>query len=82
METALLLRAFLSLIFVVGVIFGSFAVYKKFFMDKNLLTKGKPKRLKVIEHLYIDRNRKIVIIEKDQKEIAILLGQNSETILK
>lgn len=82
MEAELFFRALLSLLFVVGIIFGAFAVYKKFFLEKNLLAKGKPKRLKILENLYLDRNRKIVIIEKDGKEITILLGTNSETIIK
>jgi len=82
MDGELLLRAVLSLIFVVGIIFGSFAIYKRYFMDKNLLAKGRAKRMKVLEYLYLDRNRKLVIVEKDGVEMTILLGQNSELVIK
>ena len=81
MEISILIRAVLSLVFVVGLMLGCLALYKKFFLGKSPVT-GKAKRMQVLEYLYLDRQRRMVIIKKDDEEITILLGQNTETVIK
>ena len=81
MEIESIIRAVLSLVFVAGLIFGCAAIYKRFFMGKSSVVK-KDRRMEVVEYLYLDRTRRIVIVKKDGEELTILLGQNGETVLK
>ncbi len=81
MEAEIYVRALLSLAFVIGLIFGCLAVYKKFFMGRSSVT-GKEKRMQVIENLYLDRQRRLVIVKKDDEEITILISPTGDTVVK
>ena len=80
METENLLRMFLSLAFVVGLIGLSAHLLKKF-AESEHLSKLSFRRLKIEEQLYLDSRRKIVLVSKDGEEYMVLLGSNSEQIL-
>lgn len=81
MEIEVIIRAIVSLVFVIGLMLGVLAVYKRFFLEKNVIS-GREKRMQVLEYLYLDRHRKLVIVKKDEEEITILIGAESEQIIK
>lgn len=81
METDIYIRAVLSLAFVVGLIFGCLAIYKKFFMGKNSFG-SKEKRMHLVETLYLDRQNRVVIIKKDDEEITILISPQGSSVIK
>jgi flagellar biogenesis protein FliO len=80
MEIESILRMFLSLAFVVGLIGLSAHLLKKLTESKHL-SKLSFRRLKIEEQLYLDSRRKIVLVSKDGEEYMVLLGSNSEQIL-
>jgi flagellar biogenesis protein FliO len=82
MDTETIIRAVLSLALVVGLIGMAAILYKKYFLDKNLMNKGTPKKLKIEEVLYLDSKRKLVLISNEGKETLLLLSPNAETIIK
>lgn len=81
METANYIQAFAALVFVIALIGLSAVVYRRFVLDKNFLKGGKPRRLQIEEQIYLDAKRKLVIVKKDETEILILLGANSESVI-
>lgn len=82
METEYLIRAILSLIFVVALIGIVAVVFQKFAIEKKFMSKGTNKKLRVLEYQMIDSKRRIAIVEYGNKEVLVLLGVNGETIIK
>ena len=81
MEVDIYVRAVLSLVFVVGLILGCLALYKKFFMGK-ISVNGREKRMQLVENLYLDRQNRIVIVKKDDAELTILISPQGSQIIK
>ncbi len=81
MESEYIIKAFFALILVAGLIGIAAIMFQKFALEKNLLRKGQPKRLRTEEFLYLDAKRKLVLVKKDDEETLILLSHNSETII-
>jgi flagellar protein FliO/FliZ len=74
-ESFIYLKTILALIFVIGLIFLFAAVVKKTGLDKKLSGNlGGAKRLSVVETMYLDPKRRIVIVKCDNKEHVLLLG--------
>lgn len=69
------LRAVIALAFVIGLIFLCAAAVKKTGLDKKLTGNiGGTKRLTVVETMYLDPKRRVVIVKCDDKEHVLLLG--------
>jgi flagellar biogenesis protein FliO len=81
METELLLKAFFSLVLVIGLIGLLALLYKRYGIERNLMNKGKPKKLKIEEFIYLDSRRKLVLVKKDEHELLILLSPTGEIII-
>lgn len=77
------LRAMLALAFVVGLIFLFAAVVRKTGLDKKLSgnTTGN-KRLSIVETMYLDPKRRLVIVKCDSKEHILLLGISNDLLIE
>lgn len=81
METEYLIRAVLSLIFVVALIGIVAVIFQKFAIEKRFTNKDSSKKLRIIEYQMIDSKRRLAVVGFGKKEIVILLGPNGETVI-
>ncbi len=85
MEFSQILGAFLALTFVLGLMFITLWLIKLCqqkginYRINSCLKKGK--RIKIIENHRIDIKNSVVLLECDNQEFLILLGNNSNTVL-
>jgi flagellar protein FliO/FliZ len=82
-DTFTYLRAVLALAFVIGLIFLLATVVKRTGLDKKLAgnTTG-TKRLSIIETMYLDPKRRLVIVKCDSKEHVLLLGMSNDLLIE
>ena len=86
MEWHQILHALLSLIFVIGLLFLSFWIFK-FCEQKGLKSKfikglKAGQRIDVLEKKSIDSRNQIALIRVDKKEYLILLGSSGNLLLQ
>ena len=74
-------RIIAALVFVLALMGGLMFVLRKMgYATQN--TPGKKRRLKLVEVMHIDSRRKVAIIQRDEKQHLVLLGQNGETVIE
>lgn len=82
----LFLKAFLSLLFVIGLLFLTLWALKSLQNNdcKHKIFKklAKPRRINLIEYRRIDAKNSVAIIKVDEVEQTILLGVNQNMVLK
>ena len=79
MDYGTYLQFFLTLIFIIGLIFAAAFLAKKLGFSHSPTLKGNRKRrLQVIELRSIDTRRKIVLIKCDDKEHLLLVGGSQD----
>ncbi len=84
MELPEYFRFVLALAFVLGLI-GLLALVAKRYgpgMAGSVMTKGRKKRLKIVEVMMLDGKRRAVIFRRDDVEHLVILGPNSETVVE
>lgn len=82
MEAVDFSRFFLSLAFVVALIWGLSALLKRFGLDKRLRgATGQAGRLQVVDVLYMDPKRKLVLARVDQQEYLLMVTGDAVTLL-
>ncbi|MCK5545761.1 MAG: FliO/MopB family protein [Rhodospirillaceae bacterium] len=84
MELSEYFRFVLALAFVLGLI-GLLALVAKRYgpgMARTAMTKGRKKRLNIVEVMAIDGKRRAVIFRRDDVEHLVILGTNSETVIE
>lgn len=82
MELAEYGRFFLSLAFIIGLIFVCAWVAKKLGLDKKLRgVTAATGRLQVADTLYLDPKRKLVLVRADAREYVILLHGDRATVV-
>ena len=82
-ESLVYLRAILALLFVIGLIFICAAVIKKTGLDKRLSGNiSGARRLSIVETMYLDPKRRVVIVKCDTKEHVLLLGGTSDLLIE
>ncbi len=75
-------RFALSLGFVILLIWGIAAAMKKFGLDKRLRgVSGQVGRLKVVDVLYMDTKRKLMLVRADAQEYLLLVSGDSVTVV-
>ena len=85
MDTALYLRAMLSLVFVLGLLLTLSWVVRRFNLTAGGLplgTRSKIRRMNVVEILPLDARRRLVLVRRDDTEHLILLGHAGETVIE
>lgn len=75
------LRAFLALLLVVGLIFLLKVLVIKTGFDKRITGNRAGGRLSVVETLYLDPRRRLVIVRDGDKEHVLLLGASGDKVL-
>jgi flagellar protein FliO/FliZ len=82
MEAVDFTRIFLSLAFVVGLIWFASWGLKKSGIDKRLRgVTGSGGRLQVSDAIYIDPKRKLVLVRADTREYLLLLSGETTTVI-
>jgi flagellar protein FliO/FliZ len=82
MDSNLILRAVLALLFVSSLIILIALLVKKLGLSSAVFRQAGTKRLAIVEVMVLDPKRRLVIVRRDQVEHVILLGLSSETILE
>ena len=78
-----LVRVFAALAFIVALMGGLAWVMKKLGLsDVANAPSPKKKRLKIIEALPLDSRRRLVLVQRDEKQHLVILGPNSETVVE
>ncbi|WP_417430089.1 FliO/MopB family protein [Kiloniella sp.] len=73
---------FLSLIFIIGLIFAFSIIAKKLGLGHGpAITGNKQKRIQITEVKPLDAKRKIVLIQCDNKEHLVLVGGTNDLLL-
>ncbi len=75
------LKFLLAMIFVL-ILMGGLALILKMVGGGRHIPMAKNKRLKIVEILPLDHKRRAVLIQRDDKQHLVLLGQNSESVVE
>lgn len=82
METVEYTRFFLSLAFVMALIWACAWLAKRFGLDKKMRgVTAATGRLGVVDTLYLDPKRKLVLVRADAREYVILLSGENVTVI-
>lgn len=81
MESNQYIQLALALIVVLGLMWLFSLVLKKINNAQSGMT-GKSNRLKIVEQRMIDTKHKVAIVRCDDKDHLVILGQNSNTVIK
>lgn len=81
-EPTQFLKLIAALVFVVALMGGLSIVIRKLGLAENVGIKQGQKRLKIKESLALDARRRAVLIQCDDEEHLVLLGPNSDTIIR
>ena len=77
-------RFVVALIFVLGLLYGCLWLVQR--LGPKLTTMrmrtSKTQRLKIIESLFIDPRRRLLLIERDDQQHLILLNQNQDIVIE
>lgn len=81
-ELPQILRVLSAMLFVLALMGGLYAVMRR--LNLNGLSPGNAaaKRLKVLESLPLDARRRLVLIQRDDKQHLVILGPNGETVVE
>lgn len=82
METVDFTKFFLSLAFVVGLVWFCAFMLRKSGLDKKLRgATGGHGRLQVVDVLYIDPKRKLMMVRADSREYLLLIAGDNATVI-
>ena len=73
---------FLLALVLVLIMMGGLALILKFVGGGRHIPMMKNKRLKIVEILPLDHKRRAVLIQRDDKQYLVVLGQNSELLVE
>lgn len=77
------MRLIIALAIVLILMGGLSFVLKKLGLAQNTNVKsGDKRRLKIIESLPLDARRRVIILQRDDKQHVVILGANSETVIE
>ncbi len=75
-------KLFFALSLVLLLMGGLYYILKRLGMGGGLPVNATRRRLKIIETLPIDARRRLMIIQRDEKQHLVILGTNSETVVE
>lgn len=83
MDSALLLKFISALAFVVSLMLLLSWALKRFGFAGALIKEmsGKERRLKIVEFLPLDHQRRLMLVRCDDREHLLLIGRQSETVV-
>lgn len=78
-----LVRVFAAMAFVVLLMGGlAFLMKKLGLSDSPSVPSPKKRRLKIAESLALDSRRRLVLVQRDEKQHLVILGPNGETVVE
>jgi flagellar protein FliO/FliZ len=77
-----LLKFISALLFVLSLMVGLAYIVKRMELKGSNVTKLGRKRVKVLESTNIDARRRLVLIQRDNKQHLVILSPNSETVVE
>lgn len=78
-----LVRVFAALAFIVALMGGLAFIMKKLGLsDVPNTPSPKKRRLKISESLALDSRRRLVLLQRDEKQHLVILGPNGETVVE
>lgn len=80
-EPAQFIKFFAALLFVIGLM-GGLALLMRKFNDRHSIVSPNKRRLKIKESLTLDARRRLLLIQRDEKEHLVILGANNETVIE
>jgi flagellar protein FliO/FliZ len=81
-DTVSYFKFFFALLFVLGLIGGFALLAKKFGMgNRGPIRRSKNNRLSIIESMQLDAKRRIILIQRDNKEYMLLVGGVTELVI-
>lgn len=75
-------RVIFALLIVIGLIGLGAAAARRYQNTAARLNRLSSRRLKIVETLYLDPKRRVVIVRRDDREHVILVGSQTETVLE
>ena len=75
------LRFIAALLFVLALMGGLWILLKRLGLSGVPMTSGQ-RRLKIIETLSIDARRRVIILQRDDKQHLVILGPTGETVIE
>ena len=76
------MRVLMALLFVVGLIYFAGLMARRTGFDKRLTGNKGPARLKLVETLYLDPRRRLVIVQCDDREHVLLLAASGDLLVE
>jgi flagellar protein FliO/FliZ len=76
------LRVVFALLFVIGLIFFAGLIVRRSGLDKRLTGNKGPARLNLVETLYLDPRRRIVIVRCEDHEYVLLLATTGDLLIE
>ena len=81
MEWVDILRAMVSLLFVMGLIVGFAYIWRKYGNGQWMDVGGKERRLKIVEILPLDGRNRLALVQRDKEELLLLLSQDGHSVI-
>jgi len=81
MDYSMYFQFFFSLVFVLSLLGLAAFAYKKYGGFGPGMKPNHMRRLKLIEILHLDQRKKMVLVQHDNQEHLILIGQGADTII-
>ncbi len=82
MELADYLKFFFALLFVLSLMGGLAFILKRLGYGQGNIMSGTKRRLKIIETLPIDARHKAVLIQRDDTQHLVVLGNSGDTVIE
>lgn len=83
MDIETYLRFLLVLVFVLGLIGGFAWLARRFGLaTRTPANRGSKRRLAIVEVASLDARRKLVLVQRDDREHLLVLGQTGETVIE
>lgn len=76
------LKFFFALLFVLSLMGGLAFILKRFGIGQGSIMTGAKRRIKIIETLPIDARHKAVLIQRDDTQHLVVLGNSGDTVIE
>lgn len=82
MDELLLVKFFSAFVFVITLMLLLSWIMKRFGSSASRKAGGNKRRLKIVEFMQLDHRRRLVLVQRDNREHLLLLGSQSETVVE
>lgn len=82
MDTLLLMKFAAAFIFVIALMLLFSWIMKRLGLAGAVVSNAGKRRLKIVEYMPLDHRRRLVLVQRDDREHLLLLGPQSETVVE